>query len=82
MVQAYTKGQLGSFYLIADVGQLQGLRELVVHSKRVPAFVLANSNLQNRGLDSQVERSFLGAGRGGQQKQDEVGHDDSGVDNI
>jgi len=25
VVQAFTKGRLGSFYLIADVGQLEGL---------------------------------------------------------
>jgi len=33
VVQAFTKGQLGSFYLIADVGRLEGLRSLVCTAK-------------------------------------------------
>ena len=40
VVQAFTKGRHGAFYLIADVGHLEGLKEIGVHSKRVPAFVL------------------------------------------
>ena len=62
VVQAFTKEQLGSFYLMADVGQLEGLKELGVHSNRVPAFVLPGRYLQNRGLDPQVERGFLQRG--------------------
>ena len=62
VVQAFTKGRLGSYYLIADVGHLEGLKQLGVHSKRVPAFVLPDRYLQNRGLEPQVERGFLQRG--------------------
>lgn len=62
VVQAFTKGSLGSFYLIANVGRLEGLKELGVHSKRVPAFVLPDRYLQGRNLDPQVGRDFLHRG--------------------
>lgn len=39
VVKVFTKGRLGGYHLIADVGQLKGLMELGVHSKTVPAFV-------------------------------------------
>lgn len=39
------KGRSGGHYIIADVGQLEGLRELGVHGKRIPAFVLPDGNL-------------------------------------
>ena len=33
VIQAFTKGRHGGFYLIADVGHLEGLKEIGVHSK-------------------------------------------------
>ena len=58
VIQAFTKGQLGSHYPIADVGKIEGLKDTGVHSKRVPAFVLPDRCLQARGLDAMVERGF------------------------
>ena len=62
VVQAFTKGRHGGFYLIADVGHLEGLKEIGVHSKRVPAFVLPDRYLHNRGADPGVERGLLQRG--------------------
>ena len=72
VIQAFTKGQCGSHYLVADVGKLDGLKDTDVHSKRVPAFVHPDQALQARGLDPAVERGVL---------QDEAEHNDSGNDN-
>ena len=62
VIQAFTKGQCGSHYLIADVGKVEGLKDIGVHSKRVPAFVLPDRCLQARGLDPMVERGLLQGG--------------------
>ena len=50
VIQAFTKGQCGSHYLIADVGKVEGLKDIGVHNKRVPAFVLPDRCLQARLL--------------------------------
>ena len=78
VIQAFTKGQCGSHYLIADVGKIEGLKDIGGHSKRVPAFVLPDRCLQARGLDPTVER---GGGSSRHTQQDEDRHDDSGNDN-
>ncbi len=62
VIQAFTKGQCGSHYLIADIGKIEGLKDIGVHSKRVAAFVLPDRCLQARGLDPTVERGFLQRG--------------------
>jgi len=62
VIQAFTKGHFGSHYLIADVGKIEGLKDIGGHSKRVPAFVLPDRFLQARGLDPMVERGFLQGG--------------------
>ena len=62
VIQAFTKGQCSSHYLIADAGKIEGLKDIGVHSKRVPAFVLPDRCLQARGLDPTVERGFLQRG--------------------
>jgi len=62
VIQAFTKGQCGNHYLIADVGKIEGLKGIGVHSKRVPAFVLPDRCLQASGLDPMVERGFLQGG--------------------
>ena len=53
VVQAFTnlKGRHGGFYLSADVGHLESLKELGVQSKRVATCVLPNRYLHNRGAD-------------------------------
>ncbi len=50
---------IGSFYLIADVGRVEGLKEIGVHSKRVPAFVLPDTVLQAQGIDPEDGRCFV-----------------------
>jgi len=62
VIQAFTKGQCGRHYLIADVGKIEGLKDMGVHSKRVPTFVLPDRCLQARGLDPTVGRGFLQRG--------------------
>jgi len=62
VIQAFTKGQCGSHYLIAEVGKIEGLKDMGVHSKRVPAFVLPDRFIQARGLDPTVGRGFLQRG--------------------
>ena len=61
-MQAFTKGQRGSQYLIAVVGKVEGFKDMGAHSKRVPAFVLADRCVQARGLDPTVGRGFLQRG--------------------
>ncbi|DBA84323.1 hypothetical protein WJX79_000434 [Trebouxia sp. C0005] len=48
--------------LSRDVGKIEGLKGIGVHSKRVPAFVLPDRCLQARGPDPVVERGFLQGG--------------------
>ena len=46
LVQAFIKGKQGGHYLIADIGTAEGLKEIGVHSKRVPSFVLPDSRVR------------------------------------
>ncbi|DBA94942.1 TPA: hypothetical protein ACH3X1_002468 [Trebouxia sp. C0004] len=62
VIQAFTKGQCGSHYLIADVEKIEGLKNIGMHSERVPAFVLPDRYSQARGLDPTVEEGFLQGG--------------------
>ena len=61
VIQAFTTGQWGSHYLIADVGKVKGLKDMGVHSMRVPAFAVPDRCLQARGLDPKVERGAADA---------------------
>jgi len=45
IIKEVMKGQSGSHFIIADVGQLEGLRQLGVHGKRIPEFVLNDRSL-------------------------------------
>ena len=36
VIQEAVKGEHGNFYIIADVGKIEGLRDIGVHSKRIP----------------------------------------------
>ena len=47
LIKEFTKGTKGSHYLIADVGTVDTLKDLGVHSKRVPKFVLPDSHIQH-----------------------------------
>ncbi len=67
VIQAITKGQCGSHYLIADVAEIEGLKDINVH-KRVPAFVLPEDvykqgawTLRWRGVSCRGEQQTHGA---------------------
>ena len=45
LMQAFTKGKQGCHHLIADVGAAENLKDIEVHSKRVPGFILPDSYL-------------------------------------
>ena len=45
IIKEVMKGQSGSQFVIADVGHLEGLRQLGVHIKRIPEFVLPDKSL-------------------------------------
>ena len=45
LIREVTKGKRGSQYMIADVGTLDKLKEIGVHSKRVPSFILPDSRV-------------------------------------
>ena len=47
LVKEFTKGSKGSHYLIADVGTVDTLKKIGVHSKRVPKFVLPDVHTQH-----------------------------------
>lgn len=51
VIKEIMKGHLGSHYIIADVGHLEGLRQLGVHSKGIPEFVLPNEFLPQTGME-------------------------------
>ncbi len=59
VIQAFTTRECGSHYLIANVERIEGLKDMGMHSKRAPAFVLPDTCLQARGLDPTVERGLL-----------------------
>ena len=39
ILKQVVQGQHGSFYIVANVGTLEGLQQLGVHSKRIPDFL-------------------------------------------
>ncbi len=80
VIQAFIKGQFGSHYLIADVAKIEGLKNIRVHGKRVPAFVLPDRFLQAKGLDPMVERGVLQGGAADIRSKMRPRHDDSGND--
>ena len=47
LIKGFTKGTKGSHYLIADVGTADTLKDIGVHSKRVPKFVSPDSHIQH-----------------------------------
>ena len=67
VIQAFTKGLCGSHHLIADIGTIEGLKDIGVHSQRLPAFVLPDSCLQGactlwwRGVSCRGEQQTHGA---------------------
>ncbi len=81
IIQAFTKGQCGSHYLIADVGKIEGLKDIRVHSKIVPALVLPDRCLLARGFGPYGGEGFLAEESSRHVEQDEAGHDDSTNDN-
>ena len=47
LIKEFTKGSKGSHYLIADVGTVDTLKNIGVHSKRIPDFVLPDAHIQH-----------------------------------
>ncbi len=72
VIQAFTKGQCGSHYLIADVGKIEGLKDIGVHAHR--------QMFTSKGLGPHGGEGFAGGSRR-HTEQDEARHDDSGDDN-
>ena len=79
VIQASTKGQCGSHYLIADVGKIEGLKGIGLHSKREPAFPRQVST--SMGLGPYGGEGFLAGGSSRHTEQDEARHDGSRNDN-
>ena len=59
LIKGFTKGTKGSHYLIADVGTSDTLKDIGVHSKRVPKFVLPDSHIQHTTQDLQPCKNNL-----------------------
>ena len=59
LIQTCIKCNKGGFYLIADEGRVEGLKEIGVHNKRVPAFVLPDSYIQVKDIGAEDGRAFL-----------------------
>ncbi len=51
IINAINKGNHGSFLIIADVGSAAMLADLGVHHKRIPTWVLPDSELNSRCHD-------------------------------
>ena len=45
LLKQVLSGKHGAHYVIADVGTLEGLKQLGVHNKRIPSFVLQDDTL-------------------------------------
>ena len=58
LTKGFTKGTKGS-HLIADAGTADTLKDIGVHSKRVPKFVLPDSHIQHKTQDLQPCRNNL-----------------------
>ena len=58
-IKGFTKGTKGSHYLIADVGTADTLKNIGVHSIRVPKFVLPDSHIQHTTQDLQPCRNNM-----------------------
>ena len=74
-MQAFTEGKHASFYPIADVGKEEGLRELGVHSRRVPPLILPDECLPSESPRPQTGMGLLQRRGGRLQQQDQTRHD-------
>ena len=59
LIKEFTKGTKGSHYLIADVGTADALKDIGVHSKRVPKYMLPDSHIQHTTLNIEPCRNHL-----------------------
>ncbi len=65
VIQAFTKGQCGSHYLIANVGKMEGLKDIGVHSKRIPensSLCAPRQMFTSKGLGPYGGEGFLAGG--------------------
>ena len=56
---AVTKGKHGGDYMIGDFGKLEELKELGIHSKRVPSSVLPDSHVPAYSHNGEDGRAAL-----------------------
>ena len=59
LIKEFIKGAKGSHYLIADAGTTDTLKDIRVHSKRVPMFVLPDSHIQQLTQNMEPCRNHL-----------------------
>jgi len=79
VIQALTKGQCGSHYLIADVGKIP--KDIETQQK---SFSICDPGqmFTSQGLRPYGGEGFLAEGSSRHQEQDATRHDDSGNDNC
>ena len=63
LIKSLIKGKQGANYIVAHVGQMETLKELGVHSKRIPPFVLPDSHIQANNQRSEDHTGTLTARR-------------------
>ena len=54
-------GKHGAHYLIADVGTSEGLKQLEVHNKRIPPFILEDDNLPTQDTHDGTQDAYKNA---------------------
>ena len=60
VLKQISHGQLGAHYIIADVGTMESLEQLGAHNKRIPEFILHNSDIDDEEEQpSTVERDRM-----------------------
>ena len=77
---AMTKGKRGGDYMTGDFGKVGKLKEIGVHSKKIPSFILPDSHRQT--VDQGHEDCRDSLTQGPSQKQDEARHDDREDDQM
>ena len=58
LIKGFTKGTKGGHYLVADVGTADPLKDIGVHRKRDPKFVLPDSHIQHTTQDPNLAETI------------------------
>ena len=59
LTEGVSKGHLGGSYMMGDSGKVEMMKEVRVHSKKIPSFVLANSRVQADAQGYQDRRTAV-----------------------